>query len=213
MIRLVITMLFLFGANYLQAESPRVVSLSPSLTELVCELGFKYCLVGRSSACDYPKEVLALPVVGDFGRPNLEAVLKIHPDVVLFTDLEKPGVLEKLNDMNIKAMTLSCEGWDALLQAARTIATALGDPARGESWAKSAQERRERLLHRVDTFYQVRKRPKVYVEIWGDPLTTAGKGSFVNELVTWAGGIPLGGELQASYAQVSHEWILRQIRM
>ena len=96
----------------------RVVSLAPSLTELVCALGLGDHLVGRSSACDYPLSVCQLPIAGGFGRPQLEMVENLKPDVVLATDVEKPGALHRLEKMGVRVLILPCEGWTDLMSAA-----------------------------------------------------------------------------------------------
>ena len=73
------------------ADELRVISLSPSLTELVFQLGKGSSLVGRSTVCDYPAEVTKLPVAGNFADPDIERVLKLKPDVVITNDLLHPG--------------------------------------------------------------------------------------------------------------------------
>lgn len=60
----------------------RVVSTSPSTTETVFALGAGHLLVGRSKYCDYPAETQAIPVVGGFSDPNIEAILGLHPTLV-----------------------------------------------------------------------------------------------------------------------------------
>lgn len=194
-----------------QAETgPRVLSMAPSLTELVFELGFGDHLVGRSTACDYPPEAAAIPAVGGFGRPNLEALQRLKPDIVLATDLEKGPLIHRLNRMDIRTHVLPCEDWDGLMAAARVIGDAMGDPDRAERWIVQMTRRRDELIGRTDRFYTERERPSVYVEIWKEPMTTAGRDSFLHELVTWAGGRHIGGSLPGRYKQVSAEWIVRE---
>ncbi len=200
----------LLAASARAESSPRVLSMAPSLTELVFELGFGDHLVGRSTACDYPPEAAAIPAVGGFGRPNLEALHRLKPDIVLATDLEKGPLIHRLNRMNIQTHVLPCENWDGLMQAARVIGEALGDPDRAERWVKDMTRRRDELTARTDHIFAGRERPAVYVEIWKQPLTTAGRESFMHELVTWAGGRHIGENLPGRYKQVSAEWIVRE---
>lgn len=83
-------------------ESPqRVVSLSPSLTEIICEMGYTNRLVARSSYCDYPPEITALSDLGSSSDPNIDMIIVLKPDIVftataiaskdVFT-LEKEGI-------------------------------------------------------------------------------------------------------------------------
>src|SRR5258708_19172391 len=61
----------------------RIVSLSPNTTETLFALGAGDRLVGRSRFCDYPPEVLAIPSVGGYVDPRLEAILALSPTLVL----------------------------------------------------------------------------------------------------------------------------------
>lgn len=192
------------------AGSPRIVSLSPNLTELVFDMGLGDCLAGRSSACDYPPEALAVPVVGDFGRPNWELLRRMKPDVVIATDLERPAMLKSLEASGIRVLVLPCEGWDGLLRAAREIGVASGRAEACEAWAERMTARRAGIEARVRAFYENRKRPRVYVEVWGDPLTTPVGGTFLDDIVTLAGGDNIAASLKGKYAHVSAEWVMRQ---
>src|SRR5208282_6923855 len=61
----------------------RVVSLSPSTTEALVAVGARDALVGRSRYCDFPPDVLSVPVVGGFVDPNFEAIVALRPDLVI----------------------------------------------------------------------------------------------------------------------------------
>lgn len=193
-----------------QPRPLRVVSLAPNLTELVFELGFGSNLVGRSSACDYPPEAKQIPMVGGFGRPNWEAMETLRPDLVLATDLEKPGLLDRLKEMGVQTLLLPCESWDQLMQAGLAISEAFDQRVVGEKFVHHMTALRNDLEKRVAKFYQDKPRPLVYVEVWGDPLTTAGGESFLNDLIQLAGGANMAAALRPQYVHVSAEWIVSQ---
>src|SRR5258707_11591621 len=65
------------------SSNPRIVSLSPNTTETVFALGAGDRVVGRSRFCDYPPEVLAIPSVGGYVDPSLEAILALAPTLVV----------------------------------------------------------------------------------------------------------------------------------
>lgn len=192
------------------SPSLRVVSLAPSLTELVFALGLGGHLVGRSSACDYPPAASSLPVAGGFGRPQLEMVESLKPDLVLATDVEKPGVLQRLEEMGVRVRVLPCEGWSDLMSAAREISRELGQPARGEEWVKAMAARREALSAKTAAFFAGKAHPRVYVEVWGDPLTTVSGETFVHDLVVLAGGRNIAQGLKGRYVHISAEWVIRE---
>ncbi len=186
---------------------PRTVSLSPNLTELVFALGFGSNLVGRSTACDYPPGAEILPTAGDFGRPNLEQLERLRPDLVLVTDLERPGFATRVQSLGATCLRLPCESWTQLLEAAHTLAEAMGEPSRGTAWVDAMQARRAALAERVAA-HAPAQRPLVYAEIWGDPLTTAARNSALHELVELAGCRNLGGTLAGTYKHASAEWVV-----
>ena len=133
------------SASVAPAESRRVVSLSPNLTELVFALGFGSNLVGRSSACDYPPGVGDIPVVGGFGRTNWEVLESLRPDLVLATDLEKPGMLGRLQEKGIQTLLLPCESWNQLMQAGLAISKAFNRRDVGEEFIRAMSARRQAL--------------------------------------------------------------------
>jgi iron complex transport system substrate-binding protein len=192
----------------LAASATRVASLAPSLTELACELGFASNLVGRSSACDFPPAVAAVPVVGDFGRPTQEALLAARPDLLLLTDVEQPAALDAARAAGLRVRVLPCESWAGLEQAALVLAAELGDPARGSNWVTRLQARRTTLAARVAA--AGRARPRLFVEVWGEPLTTAGRDAFLSDVITLAGAEPVGRALAGTYLTVSTEWVIAQ---
>jgi len=194
-----------------QEDAPlRIVSLAPSMTELIFDLGFGDDLVGRSSACDFPAAAKTLPVAGDFGRPSLEPLRRLHPNWVVSTDLEKPQLFTYLQQAGIGTIQRPSEGWEDLMETALLLAESWQEGDRGRAWVTRMRERRLRLEDRVAALWAGRDRPRVLVEVWGTPLTTAGKDSFMNDLITMAGGVPLGADLPGSYVRVSTEWVLRE---
>ena len=202
-------LLLLAATRPLPAQpAPRVASLAPSLTELTCALGFASNLVGRSSACDFPPAVATVPIVGDFGRPTQEALLAARPDLLVLTDVEQPAALAAARAAGLRVRVLPCESWAGLEQAALTLAAELGDPARGSNWVMRLQARRAALADRVAA--AGRARPRLFVEVWGEPLTTAGRDAFLSEVITLAGAEPVGRALAGTYLTDSTEWVLAQ---
>jgi iron complex transport system substrate-binding protein len=185
----------------------RVVSLAPSLTEIVCAVGGGPLLAGRTDVCNYPPGIVAaVPVLGGFGRPSLEAILAQRATLVIESDLEDKGILNALETLGVRHVRVPCRRLDDVPVAIRTVGDLLGRTeqaraAAGEIEAGIAALRRA-AANRPGP------RPRVFVERWGDPLMTVGRGSFVAELVSLAGGANVGDDLAADYAAVTPEWVL-----
>ncbi|NTW11194.1 MAG: ABC transporter substrate-binding protein, partial [Chlorobiaceae bacterium] len=103
-----------------------VVSLAPSLTEMMFAIGAGDQLVGRTSACDWPKEAAKVPVAGAFGRPSLEVLAALHPDLVIDVDLEEQHAGEKITAMGIRKETIRCRTPDDIPSALRLLGKLTG---------------------------------------------------------------------------------------
>lgn len=189
---------------------PRIVSLAPSLTEMVCAVGGAHRLVGRTDVCNFPSNLLAtVPVVAGFGRPYLEPLLEQKPTVVLDVDLEDQSMGATLARLGIRHQHVECRRLGDIPGAIRMIGRLADCPDAGNTLAGSIEER-IRARQAAVASVPPERRPLVFVEIWGDPLMTAGRNSFVSELVALAGGRNLGDELAHDYGTVSTEWVLER---
>ncbi len=186
----------------------RVVSLAPNLTEILCAIGADDLLVGRSSACDYPPEIVRrIPIAGDFGRPSLERLLMLRPSLVLSVDLEDQTVPSTLRRIGVRHEFVPCRNLEDVPRAIRTIGALTGRTSAAEALA-SALERgiadRRELVARTGV-----DPPRIYVEIWHDPILTVGSRSFISEIVRLAGGRNLGDGVEREYFEASPEWVLK----
>jgi len=191
-------------------ESPagdvRIVSLAPNITEIVCALGARNKLVGRTSACNFPPDLVGgVPVIGGFGAPSLEMLLAATPTLILEVDLADETLGHKIDNLGVRRERVACGNLDEISEAVAAIGTLIGEEKRGQELVDELAVgiAKARLRARAVT-----NRPAVLVEVWGDPITTAGRGSFVSELVELAGGRNIGDEVNKPYYQVSPEWVV-----
>ncbi len=96
-----------FDGVYIEAMPMRIVSLSPALTEIICELGYEDRLVGRTDYCDYPGSVSALPSVGTVLMLDTEAVSALEPDLIVMQAPPTNEALTKLQQTGAPIATLS----------------------------------------------------------------------------------------------------------
>jgi len=187
-------------------EVTTVVSLAPNLTEIICALGAGEMLAGRTSACDYPPDIVTnVPIVGGFGKPSLEILLSIDPDLLLEVALEDEGAARKIDELGIVRRRVPCNTVDDIPRAILEIGRLLGRKSKARELADGLIAELKDLSRMAS---HSSRRPSVFVEIWHDPLMTAGKGSFVSELVSLAGGRNIGDEVMKEYFKVSSEWVL-----
>jgi iron complex transport system substrate-binding protein len=161
--------------------SPRVVSYAASLTEIIFDIGCESRLVGTDDFSNYPAEAAALPKLGGT-TPNVELIAAVRPDLVLFSSSAAvPAVQRQLELLGIATRSIPTDRLDQVLPTVRTVGRLLDCPVtehvvqRLESSLLS--QRRER-----------RRSPSVLLVIWPDPLFVAGRDSFGDDLIEWAGG-------------------------
>ena len=186
---------------------PRVVTLAPNLTELVCAVGAGDRLVGRTSVCNYPPEIVArVPVVGDFGVPSIERILELKPTVLLEVDMADASTPARLRQLGIAVVHVPCIRLDDIPNAIFLVGLNVG---RAREAAQMAADLRNKIVAlRAAAAGAHGPRPRVYVEIWNDPMSTVGKNSFLAELVRMAGGDNVGDVAEQDYYQVSSEWVV-----
>lgn len=189
-----------------RAEEPGVVSLSPSLTELVFQLGKGHMLVGRSSACDFPDPVRKLPAAGNFGDPDLERVLKLKPSLVITTDLMKPGKGKVLTQAGIRLVRMQCRNMAEYILWTGKLGELLN--CREAAAAEIARIRKE-----LDSFQRearkIRHKKKVCWVIWDSPLMIAGSGSLPENVILYAGAVNLAENLHPEYIKASKDFLLK----
>jgi iron complex transport system substrate-binding protein len=189
------------------AGKPRIISLAPSLTEMIFAIGAGDQLVGRTSACDWPVAALQVPVVGAFGRPSLELLASIHPDLVVDVDLADEEMGKKISALGIQRENIACKNPDDIPASLRKLGKLTGHTREADSLALSISEG----LAMFKTKAQNQKNKKsVYLEIWDDPFWTGGKGSYTSALIAYAGGRNIGDVVDKEYFEISQEWVIKK---
>jgi len=182
----------------LAAPARRVVSLSPSFTEILFALGAGERIVGRTTWCDYPAAALAVPSVGDGLNPNVEAVAARQPDlVVLYRSALDETAAAQLSRLGIAAALLRQDRLADVAHAARLLGRAVGDSARGDS-----------LAGVIDAFLATPPPPattRVAFVVWDNPPIVIGAGSYLDELARLAGASNVFHDLGSASAEVSLE--------
>jgi iron complex transport system substrate-binding protein len=164
-------------------------------------------LVGRTNACDWPAEAKKVPVVGAFGRPSLEVLASIQPDLVLDVDLSDNQTGDKISAMHIRREHIRCQTPDDIPAALRRLGQLTGHAHEADSLALVISSGLE--SYRKEAAAKPRK-TTIYLEIWDDPFWTGGRHSFISNLITIAGGRNIGDAVDKEYFEISPEWVIRQ---
>jgi iron complex transport system substrate-binding protein len=191
------------GATIALAVPPtRIVSLVPSVTELVFALGGEARLVGITDYCDFPPAARRKPSVGGMVAPSLEAIVALRPDVVVATDSgNRQEAVDQLRRLGIAVYLVRADRFADVLDVAMRIGQLLGrEPA--------AVALTARLQARVDAVARAvgrRPRPRVLYVVWPEPLIVPGRDAIVTELIQLAGGASITAAEPGDYPRFSIE--------
>ncbi|MDD3704984.1 MAG: cobalamin-binding protein [Clostridiaceae bacterium] len=180
-----IEVLDLKGRSIILDKIPqRIVSLSPSNTEILFALGAGDKVVGVTSYCDYPEEVSKVEKVGNFDEPNMELIRKVQPDVVMAGYVKKETV-DALENMGIPVIVTEAESFGDIYQSISVIGEITGT---AEEALKIVSEMKNRIAE-IEAKTKDKDKPRVFYLVWKDPLFTAGSNTFINDVIKVAGGI------------------------
>ncbi len=174
------------GKVVLDKEPQRIISLSPTFTEVVYALGAGDRLVGRTDYCDYPLEAAKVTSVGSMTKPSVEKITELKPDVVLVSFMDK-DMVDKIQLTGAKVIQLSSgESIEGSYQNMAEIAKVLNENENGAKLIDgikteiAAVNEKVKALDPIATYYVVGFGKN------GD--YTAGDKTFINDLITAAGG-------------------------
>ncbi|MFI5242591.1 MAG: ABC transporter substrate-binding protein [Gemmatimonadales bacterium] len=185
----------------------RIASLNPSTTELLFALGAGPRLVARTTWDVWPAAARAVTDVGPGLRPNVEAVLAQHPDlVVLYASSENRVAAQQFAAAGIAVLSFRTDRLADFSRAARALGRAVGESANAEVVLDTMQ----RTLSRVRAATRSLEAPTVFWHVWDSPIYTIGRGSYLDELLTIAGGTNIYGDRADPSPQVSMEDIVRR---
>lgn len=191
----------------LSGPADRVVSLIPAATEILFAVGAGDRVVGRTRYGTHPPAARDVPSVGEGMRPSAEAVLARRPDaVVVYAGQGNRGSIRRFEELGIPVLPLVHNTVPELTRNIRRLGRLTGRGAAADSLAREIRRR----LARVAEVVGDRDRIPVYYDVWSEPPRTIGAGSYLDSLVTLAGGRNVFGDQQSPSPQVSLESVAKR---
>ncbi len=197
-----------YGCHTAQkARRPSAVSLVPSVTETIFAMHAEDHLVGVSDFCDYPPEARKLPHVGSLLSPSYERIVELAPDIVFVTLPMQKEVKRNLEKLGLKTADISPESISEILNSIVEVGTLLDETEKALRLRDSLKTEYEKLLKSVPTDGETLK---VYVELSGRPLYTAGKNSFISEYLSVVGWRNAFDDVEQPYFAVNDEEVVKR---
>ncbi|HUJ30345.1 MAG TPA: ABC transporter substrate-binding protein [Candidatus Acidoferrum sp.] len=186
-------------------EVNRIVSLAPDLTETMYALGLQGRLVGDTDYCDTPAEAKIKPHVGGPMNPSIEAIVALHPDLVLASEsINWERTADAIARLGIPVYTTNPHTVRGMVDSFGRLADLLGASQQGAALVARLNNRLENLHARLADL------PPAHVlfVVWLEPLTTIGQNTFIADALRWAGAESIVLSKQ-NWPQLSLEEVVR----
>jgi iron complex transport system substrate-binding protein len=190
----------------LPAVPKRVLALAPSLTEMIFSLQAEDKLIGATSYSNFPEAANNLPRVGSYVQLDLEKIISLKPDLcIAIKDGNPRRTVDAIKALGIPVFAIDPRSIEQIMDAFRLIGDILGASQRADELVSDMERRLALVKKRVDSS---KARPRVFFQIADIPIISAGKDSYIDKLITLAGGSNLAGNM-TEYPRFSWENILQ----
>lgn len=189
---------------HFDAPVKSIISLAPSITEIVFAVEAQDILIGRTDFCNFPPEASSIESVGGFSTVDKERIVILSPQVVLATSLHSAsGDTAWLKEKGIQVITIDPKTLDDVLDAIILVGKLTGHDAQASEVTTSMQRSIDYIHDRTVSLPATQK-PRVLHVTWHDPLWVAGAHTFTDALIEIAGGVNIFGDV-SDYTQVDME--------
>jgi iron complex transport system substrate-binding protein len=183
----------------------RIISIAPSVTEILFALDLGDRIVGVSSYCNYPPEAKRKERVGGYINPSMEKIIALHPDLVIQTaDGDLKTFVDRLASLGIPVYITNprsvTEVMDSILRIGEVTFASKG----AQNLVNAMRGKMEEIQRRA----QGQPRPRVLHAMSVDPLISSGKGTFVHDLILLAGGKNVAEDARGKHPQLSMEEVM-----
>ncbi len=178
----------------IEAEPQRIVSISPTFTEIVFALGASDRLVGRTDYCDYPAETSEIPSIGSMNTPSVETIVELEPDVVLVSFMEDE-MMDKIMLSGATVIQLeSSNTIEGSLEGMEELGRILNANEEAEELVEDLKSDMQEVSEKVQGLEPV---SAYYVAGFGQGGDyTAGGDTFMNDLIEAAGAVNAGSDAE-----------------
>ncbi len=191
---------------YLAQPPKRIVSLAPSITEMLFALGLDQEIVGVTEFCNYPPAALEKPKVG-YAQPNLESIVALQPELIVAPkSFLRVDLLNRLEQLKIPTLLLDPQTVEDILRHIQLLGRMVGRVPESIKVTETIRKKMTMLTARLAGL----PRPTLLFVINTDPLITVGPGSYIHQLIELAGARNAAEHAGTAYPRLSIEEVLRQ---
>lgn len=185
----------------------RIVSLAPSITEILFYLGLGNRVAGVTDFCNYPEEARKKPSIGWIISPNVEKIILLRPDLVFVTaEGNRLDIVETLERVHIKVYVFNPHHIEDIMQEILSIGEIAGQGERAREQVSGLSRR----IEAVKTKAEESQRVRVLYLISIDPMISVGPGSFIHDMIGISGGENVASRSVARYPRIEMEEIVHR---
>ena len=176
----------------LAQPAQRIISLAPSMTELLFSLGAGERILGVMDYSDYPAQALQIPIVGRFDMLDMEQIVALQPDLVVAWLTGNPrNAIQRLKDLGIAVYTAEPDSMLSISEHLLRLGELTGHDAQAEVLSRQLLSQLESIGDNEDANTPVR----VFYQVWHSPIISVGGTELINDMITRCGGINIFAEL------------------
>ena len=164
----------------------RIISLSPSNTEVLFALGLGDKVVGVTEFCNYPPEALERKKIGGFSTPDIEKIIALQPDLILAGSIHAKELIPALEETGLTVFALEPKSIGGILEDIRMAGEIAGREEKASELVTQMENRIEAITDKTNN---LEEKTRVFYITWHDPLWSVGSGTIIDELIEKAGGV------------------------
>jgi len=200
------------------SKPTRVVSQAPSITEILFAIGAEKYIVGVDQFSDYPPIVKDLvkngtiKITGGFSTVNIEAIVALKPDIVFMTPGVQTPFVYRLAELGITVVALKEDSVSDVFDSIMLVGRILDKVDNALNVLSTMKNKITYAFTKVENYIKLNNitRIKVYWEVWPEPIYTVGSKSFINDMITLAGGINIFSNITSGYPVISSEEVINK---
>lgn len=189
----------------LKQPAQRIITLTPHATELMYSAGAGKQMVGAVEYSDYPEAAKQLPQVGGYGGFNIEAIMALQPDLIIYwPEGNSRREIQRLKQLNLPLFGSNPETFEDIARELEKFAILTGHQQQAQPVVTEFRQQFTDLQNR----YRHKQRVRVFYQVWNQPLLTQNENSFISRVIELCGGQNIFATLPLVSPQVSVEAVL-----
>jgi iron complex transport system substrate-binding protein len=173
----------------IEEEPQQVITFGPSATEVLFAIGVGDRVIATDNFSNYPEEAKELPKVGALNEVDVELIVELQPDLMVV--LRNNELVQSLEKLGFTVYVKDPQTFAEIIKTMRAFGQLFNVQDQADKAAAELQAQADEISTKVSDIPE-EQRPKVFYEVWNDPLMTAGPGSFISDIIGLAGGINIG---------------------